>query len=319
MAAGGDPAVISPPEILKPVPAAASGERPRPGEAVSVRPYPFPFRAAFALNNDVDAMSRAAFEDWHGFVCGEAVTPYGEGLGLEVADSFWVWGGPTNILALHRCWPDVPDPPLSPDAERIVELGRAGWLDTLHSLGNWRPPEDGDRRRLGRRAEAEYGLQRLDQLGVKPRVFVNHSSSPSNVGAIWGTYQRADDLGHPLYCMDLYRDFGFRYYWLDPCRVTDKFGDHLAFGDDGEMRAVVETLRWADWLRKPGKRVGEDEPALPTGGPALRRMMISAFNENSFPGTWPRRLRHPGVQEIRRPGDAELDKLSASGHRPGPR
>jgi hypothetical protein len=282
MAAAGR-AVIDAPRLLAPVALGDSGVRPRRGEIVSVRPYPFPFRAAFALNNDVDSMSREAFEDWHGHVSGRGPTAYGPGLGLEVGDSFWVWAGPPNILALHRCYPDETAPPDSPDLPRIVELSRAGWLDTLHSLGNWRPPADGDRRRLGHRREAEYALDKLDRLGLKPRVYVNHSASPSNVGAIWGTYQRADDPDHALYCMDLYRAFGFHYYWVDAATSLETFGDHLAFRDDAELRTRIDGFKWVDWLRKEGKGPEDDPPRLPVDEADLRRLLLAAFNETIVP------------------------------------
>src|SRR4051794_32451951 len=72
-----------------------------PDEEIFVRPYPFPFVAGLALSNDCDSQSIAAFEDWHGFVNGSGDTPYGAGLALEIGDSFWVWGGRVNGLALH--------------------------------------------------------------------------------------------------------------------------------------------------------------------------------------------------------------------------
>jgi hypothetical protein len=281
--AGAGRDVIDAPGILASLALGDSGVRPRAGAVVSVRPYPFPYRAAFALNNDVDSMSREAFEDWHGFVSGRGPTAYGSGLGLEVGDSFWVWAGPPNILALHRCYPDEAAPPDSPDLPRIVELSRAGWLDTLHSLGNWRPPPNGDRSRLGLRSEAQYALDKLDRLGLRPRVYVNHSSSPSNVGAIWGTYQRADDPEHPLYCMDLYRAFGFRYYWVDAATSLDKFGDHLAFRGDAELRARIDGFKWVDWLRKEGKGPDDDPPRLPAAEADLRRLLTAAFNETIVP------------------------------------
>jgi hypothetical protein len=281
--AGEERGMINAPGLLASLALGDSGVRPRGGELVSVRPYPFPYRAALALNNDVDSMSREAFEDWHGFVNGREPTAYGPGLGLEVGDSFWVWAGPPNILALHRCYPDQPSPTDSPDLPRIVELSRAGWLDTLHSLGNWRPPADGDRSQLGKRREAQYALEKLDRLGVKPRVYVNHSSSPSNVGAIWGTYQRADDPNHPLYCMDLYRAFGFQYYWVDAATSLEKFGDHLAFRNDAELRARIDAFKWADWLRKEGKGPDDDPPRLPAPEAELRRLLVAAFNETIVP------------------------------------
>ncbi len=276
-----DPPVIlpKPTSLLWDTSPSAAGARPHGEGPIRVRPYPFPFIAAFSLSNDVDGMNLAAFEDWHGFVSGRGKTAYGDGLGLEVGDSFWVWGGPTDILAIHRQYPGEDQPVDSPDVPRIAELAKAGWLDTLHSLGNWRSPADGDRAKLGQRDQAAYALDKLDNLGVRPGVFVNHSASPSNVGAIWGSYQRADDPDHPMYCLDLYRQFGFRYYWVDAATSINKFGDHLQFFNKDDYQARLAAFPFVDWLRKAGKRAGDDPPIFPRDESQQRCLFSQIFNE----------------------------------------
>lgn len=274
--------MFSPPAILADLALEQSGVRP-PGEAdVMVRPYPYPYVAALALSNDVDSMNRAAFEDWHGFVSGTGPTSYGQGLGLEVADSFWIWSGTRNdALSIYRCYPDDEDWIESPNLPRIVELAKAGWLDTLHSLGNWRPTTDpagpGDRQ------EASRGLAALDRLGVKPKVFVNHGGSPSNVGSIWATYQKSDDPEHPMYCLDLLRKAGFSYYWIDQCTSMGKFGDHLLYETERQLRSRIANYPWSDWLRRSGKRLDEDPPDFPAGQGQLRRLLVEMFNETIVP------------------------------------
>jgi hypothetical protein len=276
--------MFSPLALLADLTTAEGGARPISQASVVVRPYPYPFVAAFALSNDVDGMNRAAFEDWHGFVNGTGETSYGPGLGLEVGDSFWVWSGTRNdALAIHRQFPDELDREESPDVPRIVELARAGWLDTLHSFGNWRANPGGDRESLGARAEAEYALETLDRLGIKPKVFVNHSSSPSNVGAIWGTYQKADNPKHPMYCLDLMKSAGMRYFWIDACLNINKFGDHLHYNGERQLHDAIATYPWTDWLRRAGKRLDDDPPDLPVDKGELRRLLVGMLNETILP------------------------------------
>ncbi len=115
---------IAPATLLSDATAEEGGTLERNAE-VYVRPYPFPFIAAFALSNDCDSCSMEAFEDWHAFVNGRASTPYGEGLGLEIGDSFWVWLNGSGGLALSM---GAADEPVREPAyvDRMAEIGRAG-------------------------------------------------------------------------------------------------------------------------------------------------------------------------------------------------
>jgi len=228
-------AVLSDATALEAAPAGHSQE-------ICVRSYPFPYRNAFALSNDCDSCSIEAFEDWHSFVNGSHATSYGDGLALEIGDSFWVWLGGSGGMAMSLGHADEPvrEPA---HINRIAELGRAGWFDTLHSLGNWRQDYKTFRHDLGTRNEVERSLELLDAKKMKPFVYVNHSYSPSNVAGPWGFYQKMDDPSHPMYAMDLMRKFGFRYFWTDYAVSNDKFGDQHVYGDDAEIRDAIARQR----------------------------------------------------------------------------
>ena len=278
-------------------------------DGIAVRDYPFPYHAALAVNNDLDSMTLAAFEDWHGFVNGRGATPYGDGLGLEVADSFWVWG-PPGSLALHRQYPKDRPREDSPDLDRIVELGRLGWFDTIHSLTGFDSrPTGSDMRIVSRsmphnanatvrvwvtdtpsndstvglaRDDICYGLDRIRQLGLKPTLYVEHSNAITNIAGPWPWFQRGDDPTNDAYCLDLLKQFGVRFFWLGPAREMDKFGDHLDYKGEPQLREALAQYDWADWMHSRVRtKDGEFIPvplALPEGEEAKRTLLTGFFN-----------------------------------------
>jgi hypothetical protein len=270
-------------------------------EGVSIRPYPFPYIAALAVSNDCDGSTIETFEDWHGFVNGRGPTGYGDGLGLEIGDSFWVFAGGSTGLSLSA---GLSDEPLvvSKGADRVVELGRLGWFDSLHSLGNWKQDYKSFRHDLGTRQDVERALDMLTRENLRPFVFTNHSWSPSNVAGPWGYYQKVDDPTHPMYAMDLLRDFGFRYFWPDSAVEFRKFGDQLRYASDDELqRAVAAHDQWPLLYKRTGlkdHRMIDLAPDIESQRslflamfnrtilrvPAADRVTISAFKR--FRGQW---------------------------------
>ncbi len=89
---------------------------------VTLRRYPYPYRCALAISNDTDWMSAQAFHEWHAFVNGTKPTVLGQGLGLEVGDSYWVWSE-NKYFSLYHSAPYETDLRVSPESERLVELG----------------------------------------------------------------------------------------------------------------------------------------------------------------------------------------------------
>lgn len=246
-------------------------------DEIYIRPYPFPYIAAFSLSNDCDSSTIAAFEDWHGYVNGHAPTSYGDGLGLEIGDSFWVWAGTVGGLALYQGYPGE-SLVATPYARRLAELGRAGWFDSLHSLGNWKQDYQSFRHDLGTRHEVEQALELLDREGLKPFVYTNHSYSPSNLSGPWGFYQKIDDPEHPMYGLDLLQKFGFRYFWSDYSQVTSKFGEQLAYRDDVELRR--EIAAYPSWFLFYRRLASNDSSPieLPSDPAQSRLMLLAMFN-----------------------------------------
>ena len=209
-----------------------------PHDSVRLRRYPFPYRAALAVSNDADGMDWRSFEDWHAFVSGTEMTPEGPGLGLEVADSFWVWSD-TGAFSLRHAppWADPGRP--SPESARIVELVKAGWLDTLHSFGDWRPEYHLTAHDITR------AMELLHDLGIAPPVYVNHGGGLRlhNLGGPWAAYQSGDDPGSESYHLKTLLDSGFRFFWTDVMFERDVFGEGLGL-DTPSTLSTSARLRW---------------------------------------------------------------------------
>jgi len=210
---------------------------------IRLRKFPFPYRAALAVNNDTDGMTWKSFEDWHGFVNGTSDTVYGEGLGLEVADSFWVWS--TNgEFALQHTAPWSGERNDSAEFNRIKELVQAGWLDTLHGMGDWR-----GKYQLNQ-SDTRRGFDLLDELGGFPSVYVNHGGGQShghNIGGPWAGYQGGDDPNHQSYCLPELLSRGAKYFWVDAHYETSKFGEELEFESQKEEIAYFKKYALNRW------------------------------------------------------------------------
>jgi hypothetical protein len=212
--------------------------------AATLLKYPFPFRSALAINNDIDGTVHRTFLDWHRYVCGRGLTPYGPGLGLEVADSFWVWAD-TGEFSLYHNAPSGGRKNKSADYEIIVELHRQGWIDTMHGFGTWLEPY------TLTRPEIEDALAELDRLAIRPKVFVNHGGGKHmscSVGGVWGYYQYADMPGHVSYSMDLLRQAGFKYFWTDVFFESQKFGEYATLSEE-ELARLRKTYNARRFLR----------------------------------------------------------------------
>jgi hypothetical protein len=253
--------------------------------------WPYPYRAALALSNDTDGMFPGALADLHDFVNGTEETPYGEGCGLEMGDSFWVWCE-HNQLSLRHGVPSDASLPASPEADLLRQLAQAGWLDTLHGFGAWSTIWRMDR------SAVERGLELLDALGMRPSVYVNHGGSKPlpggdgrtmshNFGGPWGWYQRADDTRDQSYCLDLLHQAGFRFFWSDVCFELTKFGEDRTFRNQRWLDREVAGHDFGRWFRRrPAEGDGPFEHAFPHLDEAeILALRERFFNRLVFPVT----------------------------------
>ena len=171
---------------------------------VSLRPFPYPYRAALALCSDIDDATPALFSAVHRLLSLEEESEHGPGLGLEVADSLFVWANDPDLLGLL----DKNDRP-TPQAEALAELCRSGWIDSLHALGDFNDGPALTRKR------AESAWSTLERMGIKLKTWINHGNenNSQNLYARLGPTFAGDVPSSSAYHADLAIEHGIRYHW----------------------------------------------------------------------------------------------------------
>ena len=146
----------------------------------------------------------------------------GPGVGLDIANSLWLYKPPhpkpdRNNIAYFT---DLSWERLSPYAAEIMVYARAGWIDTLHSYGNFSRVRDGWM--PFRRAHAERALEVLLRNNVRIPVWVNYGdrNNRQNIGD--HEWMQGDRPEAPEYHADLLRAYGTEFIWLHI--RTDQFG-----------------------------------------------------------------------------------------------
>jgi len=173
--------------------------------SVQIRPYPYPARAAFSICNDIDG---CAFDDFlliHRYLNTREATALGDGLGLEIGDSFWMYSVRPPVDDAFTYFDGTTVQP-GPEAEQMRTLMQAGYLDVLHTWGNF-TGKGGFTRGM-----AESACEELDRHGIHPLVWVNHDDTVFNTQRLGGR-----GLGHrpesDSFHADLTLELGVRFVW----------------------------------------------------------------------------------------------------------
>jgi len=201
--------------------------------AVRLRKFPFPYKAAFTICSDIDGTSFENFLEIHRFLNSTRTTSLGKGLGLEIGDSFWFYskpGSPDHAFAYF----DETNRHPSPCAEIMRELMRAGFLDVMHSYGNFSEPhgfKQPGERQIFSRVLAEKALNELAKIGVMIRTWVNHGDhfniqnvGSDFVGALGDCTKLPTENENPAYHTDLLVASGAKFFWETEDAVTNIVG-----------------------------------------------------------------------------------------------
>ena len=196
---------------------------------VRLRKFPFPYKAAFTICSDIDGTSFENFLEIHRFLNSAQSTSLGKGLGLEIGDSFWFYskfGSPDHAFAYF----DEANHHPSPCAEVMRELMRAGFLDVMHSYGNFSDSR-GVKQPTFSRALADKAMNELAKIGVKIRTWVNHGNhfniqnvGGDFVGALGDCVKLSAGNENPAYHTDLLVSGGARFFWETEDAVTNIVG-----------------------------------------------------------------------------------------------
>jgi hypothetical protein len=174
--------------------------------------FPAPYRAALAISNDTDdLLDPRGWWEFMRFLNTVETTSIGPGLGLEVGDSFWFWSDDPDEQP-GSYFKGLSEEP-SAFAPLVGILGRAGYLDTVHSYGHF------SRHGGFRREHALRAADVLEGEAFSPRVWVNHGGAHDfqNLGSGCGDLPEnpeARGAPAPEFHLDVTRKIGFRYAWV---------------------------------------------------------------------------------------------------------
>ena len=210
---------------------------------VSLRKYPYPFQAAFTICSDIDACTWQDFLEIHAFLNTDEHTSFGPGISLEIGDSFWFYSDPDtpeHAFAYYNsdCMTQ------SKYAGAIRHLIRLGWLDVLHSYGNFS---------VALPFEREYAEQVLEECqseNLTIQTWVNHGDRRVNTQDFGEFYGAGDDPANPeTYHTDLLAELGVKFFWESEKHVSPVAGQDRqvsmkeAWWNQDTLRNTTERLK----------------------------------------------------------------------------
>lgn len=201
--------------------------QPTPSRIRDLRKFPYPYRAMFTFASDIDDTTPREFTVYHRFLNTKEMTPAGPGLGLDIGDTLWVYMGNNkfnktdihgesleSVMTVNKFL----DPKSSHNANMIKHYFDAGWIDSMHTFGDF-SRIDRDKDVVFSRQLAVDAWDNLLKLGVRPQVWINHGNEGNvqSFGA-WNPkgfsyYQAGDDPKSPYYHTDLTIKNGVRFVW----------------------------------------------------------------------------------------------------------
>lgn len=187
-----------------------------------LRKFPYPYSSMLAICSDIDDTTIEEFKLYHKFLNTKEQTPYGEGVGLDIGDSMWMYMSNTidyhyndagNIMTFFN----GVDATQKHNADEIIRYFNAGWIDSLHTFGDFSGKND--RKTAFNKTLATAAWDALKASNIKPVIWINHGNkcNKQNFGA-YGTsafmnYQQGDNPQSAYYHSDLTLENGIKYLW----------------------------------------------------------------------------------------------------------
>lgn len=167
---------------------------------VTLRKFPYPYRAAITICSDIDNTETLdEFLEIQKFLNTKEMTSMGEGVGLEIGNSFLFYEPPDSISYFNGG---------AEVARTIRSFIQSGYIDVMHSYG---------KKSDFTREDAIRSLAELKKNNCKIDVWVDHDKSISNLGDDV-TFGLGDHPDSKAYHADLTIRYGIRFAWLG--RVT---------------------------------------------------------------------------------------------------
>ncbi len=187
---------------------------------IELRKFPYPFKAMVAIASDIDGCTVEEFEIIHRFLntYEDTGTRMGQGVGLDIADSFFMYKVEPNDDMYYWEGLDEPEPK---DKDKIIKYINAGWIDFLHSYGCF-SVKGGFVREL-----AEKAIKELKEYDIYIDVYVDHGDVHNRQNWCKDVdYMRGAAKGEPEYHADITIDYGIKFTWS---ANTQKGVDNVIF------------------------------------------------------------------------------------------
>ncbi len=194
---------------------------------VVIRKFPWPYQAMLAIDSDADHTDLRKFNEIHEFLNTTVETPMGQGLGLDISDSFFLYNGSNVDLPIDYTGATVADEMTmfqgtttlpSIYAPILLHYIRHGWIDTFHSAGDFsrlNPTTTLFHRSLEVQAMGFLRRQNLPTI----LDFTDHGnqSNVANFGSYdhFDRYMQGDNSHSPYYIADLVQQEGVKFLWAD--------------------------------------------------------------------------------------------------------
>lgn len=193
-----------------------------------LRKFPYPYKAMLAICSDIDNTTLKKFEEYHRFLNTYSNTIYGTGLGLDIADSFWVYLGKKNAEKddlMTMCF--GVDYNKFNNLKEIKHYYDKGWIDSIHTFGDFSEKNNDLYIKPTRNLDLE-AWNILNKYNIKPSIWINHGNE-KNVQNFGGydffritRFQQGDNPNSDCYHTDITIKNGIKYVWNS--LEGDKFG-----------------------------------------------------------------------------------------------
>ena len=179
--------------------------------------FPYPYKAMLTICSDIDGTKLESFERYHTLLNtrGRVYDKY-DGVGLDVADTFWVYSGRSSKKSMAMFGgKNFKEPTFAEDIKKYWDMG---YIDAIHSFGNFSKKGNITRR------YAKKAWKAMQEYGVMPEIWINHgdSNNVDNFGNVSMRYQQGDDKTSEAYHTDISIPNGIRFVWNS--QGSDQFG-----------------------------------------------------------------------------------------------
>jgi len=197
---------------------------------------PYPYKAMLSLTNDIDHCSWNKFQNFHKYFNTNKDTEFGPGLNIEIGNSFWFFQNPSADEHAFSYFNNL-NKQKSNNYKDIIDLNRRGYLDCLHTWGNFS--------KVGgfKRIFAEQAVDECITYSLKCPVWINHGDKYNVQNVITGL---GDDPESNYYSSDLLHYLHTKFLWVGD--ITSYIGQdrkytvpEIYFNDDSTNAHKVQT------------------------------------------------------------------------------